>query len=301
MLFSTTELQVLAALADGQTLTQIGEDISMSHSSVSKVLRAVERKSGVRLLEHEGRRLKLTSSGVELAHSARAAVDELRAVDRTIEGLRRGSIGSIRLLTGATPSVALMPRLVARFLEQESAVTPILRIDRGDVWTRFAREGYDLAVGRGKPRTLSNAVTQWLLDDDITLFLPRRAENSAPPTWDDVRDQTLIGPFSSALYSAALEQLNRRGFRGQILEVDSYMAVMHLVELGAGVGLQYRLALTQELLSRRMVTVEGAELEGRVPYWLAIRSGARTAAIMDRLQKLLLEDVAATFGAQVGR
>src|SRR5262249_8941040 len=135
VLFSTTELQVLAALADGQTLTQIGEDISLSHSSVSKVLRALERKSGLRLLGHEGGRLRLTTSGMELAHSARAAVDDLRAVDRTVEALRKGSIGTVRILTGATPAVSLMPRLIARFLEIETAATPILRIERGDVWT----------------------------------------------------------------------------------------------------------------------------------------------------------------------
>jgi DNA-binding transcriptional LysR family regulator len=294
-LFSTTELQVLAALAEGQTLTQIGEDLYLSHSSISKVLRGAERKSGLRLLEHEGRRLKLTSSGVELALSARAAVDELAAVERTTEALRRGSLGSVRILTGATPAVSLMPRLIARFLQHEPAATPMLRIERGDVWARFAHEGYDLAVARGKPPGLGKAATRFLLDDEIVLFVPRQADDACAPTWDAMRDRTLIGPFSSPLFSSALEQLNRRGFRGHILEVDSYPAIMHMVELGAGVGLHYRLALTQELASQRIVAVSGTELSTRVPYWLAIRSGARAARMMDRLQELLLEDVAATF------
>jgi DNA-binding transcriptional LysR family regulator len=300
-LFSTTELQVLAALAEGLTLTQIGEDLALSHSSVSKLLRGVELKSGLRLLEHEGRRLKLTSSGIELAHTARAVVDELLDVDRTVNALREGTIGSVRILTGATPAVSLMPRLVARFLQAEPDARPILRIDRGDVWTRFAREGYDFAVGRGKPRRLATAQTRFLLDDDIVLFAPARHELGAPstraPTWADVRDQTLIGPFSSPLFSAALEQLNRRGFRGHTLEVDSYASVAHMVELGAGIGLHYRLALTHELACRRVVIVGGTELTARVPYWMAIRSGARTAGVIERLESLLLEDVAVTFGS----
>jgi DNA-binding transcriptional LysR family regulator len=296
VVFTTTELQVLAALAEGQTLTQIGEDIFLSHSSVSKVLRAAERKSGLQLVEHEGRRLKLTSSGVELANSARAAVDELRAVDRTIEALRKGSIGTVRILSGATPTVSLLPRLLARFLQLETAVTPIVRIERGDVWTRFAREGYDLGVGRGKPRSLSNATTRWLLDDELVLFVARAEGEDAPLTWEDVRDSTLIGPFSSPLFSQALEQLNRRGFRGHLVEAESYASVQHMVELGVGVGIQYRLALTQELVTNRIKVVTIPDFSARVPYWLAIRAGARSARMIDRLVALLLDEVAATFG-----
>jgi DNA-binding transcriptional LysR family regulator len=93
VLFSTTELQILAALAAGLTLAQIGEDLALSHSSISKALGAIERKSGLRLLEHTGRRLRLTSSGMDLAHSARAAVDELLDVERTVDALRKGTIG----------------------------------------------------------------------------------------------------------------------------------------------------------------------------------------------------------------
>jgi hypothetical protein len=72
-----------------------------------------------------------------------------------------------------------------------------------------------------------------------------------------------------------------------------------MVELGAGIGLQYRLALMQELASGRVVTVRAAELSARVPYWLAIRSGARTASIVERIEALLRDDVTATFGAQI--
>jgi len=296
VLFSTTELQVLSALAEGHTLMQIGEDLSLSHSSISKVLRAAERKTGLRLLEHEGRRLKLTTTGIELARAARAAVDELLGVDRTVDALRRGAIGRVRILTGPTPAVALMPRLVARLMQVEPEARPLLRIDRSDLWTRFAREGFDLAVGRGKPRGLTTATTRFLLDDELVLFMRSEPGRPSAPTWDEVKDQTVIAPFSSPLFSAALEELNRRGFRGHTLEVDSYASVAHMVELGAGVGLQYRLALMQELASQRVVMVSAAELSARVPYWMAIRSGARSAGIVERLEALLLEDVAATFG-----
>jgi DNA-binding transcriptional LysR family regulator len=296
VLFSTTELQILAALAEGLTLAQIGEDLALSHSSISKALRAIERKSGLALLEHAGRRLRLTSSGMDLAHSARAAVDELLDVDRTLDALRKGTIGNVRLLTGPTPAVSLMPRLVARFLKVEPGARLVLRIDRGDVWTRFGREGFDLAVGRGKPHVSTNATTRFLLDDEIVLYLPAEPQQTSDPTWEEVREQTLIGPFSSPLFRAALEQLNRRGFRGRTVEVDTYAAVARMVDVGAGVGVLYRLDLTHELANRSVVIVRGTELTARVPYWMAIRSGAREAGVVERLEALLLEDVAAMFG-----
>jgi DNA-binding transcriptional LysR family regulator len=299
--FTTTELQVLAALAEGHTLTQIGDEVELSHSTVSKVLRAAERKSKLRLLDREGRRLRLTNSGMELANSARAVIEELRSVDRTVEALQKGAAGTVRILTGANPAVSLMPRLIARFMALDTHATPIVRIDRGDVWTRFSREGYDLAVGRRKPPLANTVKTRWLFDDDLVLFVKKDPSRTQSPRWEDVLSRPLIGPFSSPLYATSLEQLKRLGYKGQSLEVESYATVHHLVELGAGVGMLSKLALIQELATERIELVEAPPLSGRVPYWLAIKEGARTDRLIHRLESLLMEDIAATFGEPAER
>ncbi len=46
-MFDTTELQVLVGLQSGKTLSEIGEELLLSHPSVSKALRAAEHKAGL--------------------------------------------------------------------------------------------------------------------------------------------------------------------------------------------------------------------------------------------------------------
>ena len=66
MLLSVSELQILAALAEGKTLVEIGRTMYMTHPAVSRALHIAERKTGLTLVERDGRRLRLTSSGAEL-------------------------------------------------------------------------------------------------------------------------------------------------------------------------------------------------------------------------------------------
>jgi DNA-binding transcriptional LysR family regulator len=296
-LFTTTELQILSCLADGQTLIEIGEEVSLSHATVSKMLRAMERKSQLRLFGRSGRRLRLTSNGQEIATSARAVVEELRAVSSTVDALREGAAGTVRILMGSTPSIALMPRLIVGLMELETRAVPVVRIERGDVWARFAAEGFDVAVARDKPQLPSSFKKRWLFDDDLVLFTKATPEGAPPLTRSQLLRSPIIGPLSSPLHGQAVAALREVGFRGHLMEVESYSAVDHLVQMGAGVGLLSRLSILQEMQMGRVEVVGGLKLPGRMPYWLAVGQTARNDALIQRVETLLLAEVASVFGS----
>src|ERR1700730_12739420 len=80
--FSLTELRVLAGLAQGMTVSQIGESLGMGHSSVSKAIHVAETRAGFELVEQHGRRIYLTSAGVVLAERAQRAVQSVDEINR---------------------------------------------------------------------------------------------------------------------------------------------------------------------------------------------------------------------------
>src|SRR5581483_6985148 len=117
MILSTTELQVLAGLGEGKTLTQIGDQMYLTHPSVSRALRSVEEKTGLQVVERDGRRLRLTAAGEELVASVQAAMARLRDIDETVENIRGGDAGVVRVLANTTPGSYLLPGVLAQFLD----------------------------------------------------------------------------------------------------------------------------------------------------------------------------------------
>jgi DNA-binding transcriptional LysR family regulator len=95
---SLLELQILVAQDDDKTLSQIARELYLKHPSISRALHSAERKTGVPLAEHVGRRLRLTSAGVELASHARNTLARYDDLDRMMEDLRDGQAGTVRML-----------------------------------------------------------------------------------------------------------------------------------------------------------------------------------------------------------
>src|SRR5215475_8122506 len=75
-------LDALVALATFGTASEAAIRLRITQSAVSKRLAALQAEVGVRLVEPDGRRLRLTAAGVELLERARPLVAELRALAR---------------------------------------------------------------------------------------------------------------------------------------------------------------------------------------------------------------------------
>jgi LysR family transcriptional regulator, low CO2-responsive transcriptional regulator len=117
MLFTATDLRILARLNDGLTQAEVGAELRLEQASISRILHAAERRSGLQLLQPDGRRVRLTSVGRELAEMGERALRHLRGLDRFAESLRAGRAGSVRIIASSTPGSYLLPGIVARFLQ----------------------------------------------------------------------------------------------------------------------------------------------------------------------------------------
>ncbi|WP_255308029.1 LysR family transcriptional regulator [Streptomyces marincola] len=123
-------LQLLDAFGRLGTVRAVAAELSMSPSSVSQQLAALEAETRTHLLERTGRRLVLTPAGLLLAERARDLLEQMDAIEGELDELRTRPVGRLRvacfasgvvplLVRSATALATAHPRLELELLELE--------------------------------------------------------------------------------------------------------------------------------------------------------------------------------------
>jgi LysR family transcriptional regulator, low CO2-responsive transcriptional regulator len=239
MLFTITELQILVGLAEGHTQAEIGAHLHLDQPTISKLLRAAERKVGLPLAEQRGRRLRLTPVGAEVAHGAAAVIAQLRGLEHLVASLQSGSSGPVQIVATSTPGAYVLPPVIGEF----QRAFPKARVDlqivpAQHIWETLADTSYEFAVGpqMNHPDDLE---VEPLYEDPIVLFVAPSCELAGRRRvrWSDLTPWPLIGSFAAVNWTHLFQELDRRGVtRLERISLRSVEGVKRLVAAGAGVG-----------------------------------------------------------------
>ena len=110
-MYQSHRLRILQELALRGTLAAVAEALSYSPSTISHQLAQLEKEAGVRLLEPDGRRVRLTPQGEALAAHARRMLDleeEIEQELKTRPGRTTGSAPSAYGRKDGRPAAAAM-------------------------------------------------------------------------------------------------------------------------------------------------------------------------------------------------
>lgn len=147
---SIDDFALFARVAELRNLSAVAREREVPPSQVSRALARIERLCGARLVHRTTHGLSLSDEGESLAvHGA-----QLLAVAHDLEGAldeRRGDpSGMVRLATSPVLASHLLPAL-APLLDRH----PRLRVEiaADDRLVDMAREGIDVAIRTGEPRT----------------------------------------------------------------------------------------------------------------------------------------------------
>jgi DNA-binding transcriptional LysR family regulator len=294
MLFDPVDLELLVRLDDGQTQADIGSALHIDQSAVSKLLRGAEARSGLQLLEREGRRLTLSSAGRELARKGAIALRQLRALDDYAAALRAGRAGSVRVLASSTPGSYLLPAPIARFMR----ALPNSRVELDvtamtGLWSAFAAGTHDFAVA---PRMVyaGEVDAEPFCRDPIVLFAapdsPIAVGGASDPA--ALADQTLVAKFAESYWNQVYRDLGRRGyaFSGTI-DLRSSEAVKRTVECGIGVGMLFLSAVRREFEDGSLVRLPMSDPSFEQSYCILQRPGS----VPTPLARRLIDFLRATF------
>ena len=286
MPFTVIELEILAGLRDGKTLTEIAAAVYLGQPAITRALQALRRKAGVPLVEHRGRRVYLTPVGLDIAQSAQEVLLRHHHLDRQLDDLRAGSGGPLNLIATTTPSGFILPPVVGEFLRRYPSIRVNLRTaPPEEIWDIFEAERYDLGVG---PPLLANGpwTAEQLYEDEVTFFVAPDSPlaHGAAVDWEDLERETLIGPFSAPYWDKVVEA-RLRGIRR--IDVRPADAVKLLVESGGGVGMLLGAAVRRELAEGRLARLHIQGFAGTQPFWLVRRSTAFALPVVEQFDVLL--------------
>ena len=116
-------LELLRELRDRGTITAVAAAGFRSPSAVSQQLRTAERSLGVRLVEPDGRRLRLTSAGRLLADGAVEVAELLARLQRDLDELHHRPAGEVSITGLPSATEALIPPLLQRLSASDITIT----------------------------------------------------------------------------------------------------------------------------------------------------------------------------------
>src|SRR4029077_2055204 len=110
------------AVSETEHVSRAAASLFLTQGAVTQQLRHFEQALGLRLLERDGRGIRLTDAGRRLAVTCRAALRAMEVLEETAHSMRELEAGSLDL--GASPTCAsyYLPTRLAGFAQRYPAV-----------------------------------------------------------------------------------------------------------------------------------------------------------------------------------
>lgn len=239
MEFSSRQLRAFHLVARHRSFARAAEELLITPSGLSVLIRELERQLGFRLFDRTTRQVTLTTFGSELISVTEPNLGRLDAAMSRIEHSAKGRERWISV--GTTPWFAanVLPSAIRQFRERR----PDLRIRLFDGWLDEIQQRVQygkLDMGVGIFKNSSEVRRSPFFHFALMAVFPDQgaAINSAPTRWSSLSGQRLISLTKDYPHQLAIDkQLAKAGVvcsRGQIVKLlETQIA---LVEANEGIA-----------------------------------------------------------------
>jgi len=252
LVLNVSRLRVLRELAHRGSITAVAEALWLTPSAVSQQLAALERETGVQLVERAGRGVRLTNAGSVLAEHSERVFEALDEAASALHALQVEPAGRLRVASFPSVVRLVLPPVMARLRER----FPALRLEVEGLEAEQSLEA--LRLGHADVAVI----------DDLTWSAQRRHDGlrrtelfgtplvvafaaggawAARETvgWSDLHDVPQVSEPRTSAFARSIEDVCRRaGFEPQIdARVHDAGAMLALVEAGGMVAVLPELAV----------------------------------------------------------
>jgi len=208
---SMVGLRVMREIAERGSFTGAAEALGYTQSAVSRQVAALETEARAQLFERHPGGVQLTAAGRVLLRHAAAALDELDAAARELDG-RPAEGGRVRLGAFTSAGAVLVPRALAALRRSHPGIDVATREATTPVLVRALRAGtLDLVVVASVPpfrapdAELPRLTLETLSERSLLVAVPAasrlaqdsvRVEDLRGQTWiasPSIGDETLLG------------------------------------------------------------------------------------------------------------
>ncbi|GAA1949509.1 LysR family transcriptional regulator [Agromyces allii] len=291
-------LSVFRAVVQTGSINQAAARLGYTASAVSQHVSALQRETGLTLVERRGRGIVATAAGVAVADRAGRVLDHLADFDGVVDDLRTGRTGTIRIGTFSSANRAWMPQVVAALAlefpqlrleltmielrgqltgdpDLELYVAESVRGDRDPAAAEGSGDAYDLEDLRVEGYVVVVNTTHPLASQpDVALA------ELADDAWID--NDHSRGPCREIVMSAAA----RAGFAPRFrIQAPDYASAFDYVQHGVGVTVLPRLGAIALPPATVMIPIRDAAARRRI--MLRVKRAMRTNPAVVRASALL--------------
>jgi DNA-binding transcriptional LysR family regulator len=236
-----SDLTALAAIAAHRSFRKAADELGLSPSTLSHMMRVLEQNIGVRLLNRTTRSVSTTEAGERLVTRLQPVLRDLDTALQEVDAFRSRPSGTLRINTSEIAARTLLATVVPTFLARHPEMALDLVTDGRLI--DIVAEGFDAGIRLGEAVPQDMVAVRF---GGETRFLavasPAYLEHRAPPqTPDDLKDHACIRfrlP-SGKLYRWEFEKHGQE----MAIDVPGVLTLDHLglmVEAAAGhLGIAY--------------------------------------------------------------
>lgn len=242
-------IEALAALEQCKTISEAATRLRLTQSAVSKRIQALQKTMGFRIVEPDGRRLKLTSEAVNLVERARPLLADLRSLARSVPS---EGVSTLSLVLADSIAASWGPQVVAEALRGLTDLKVELHAHRTVLLIESVRLGrYHIGLSTDAPAA-KDLIHHPVIAEPFALVRSGYAAKS-------VKGAPFIVIEPSSGTWRAIEPLLERHhpelLARRIVPVESFSAALQMIKAGFGDGLA-PLGLVKEMrLERRAFRV----------------------------------------------
>ena len=252
-MLDSRRLHMFSTVVATGSMTAAANHLGYTASAVSQSVAALEKETGVVLLEKAGRGIRPTQAGLVLASHAEVVVSALREAEAAMKALAAGEAGRLRLAAFSTAGAALVPRAMARFRTAHPAVELDLTVAEDDEAIAALRAGHIdvavIAIDGGALESVDDDLERTqILIDPYRAILPRDHHLSGRRTVAlcDLAGDPWVATASARCNARAVitTACTDAGFEPRFaIEAEEFSTVVGFVGAGLGVALVPLLAL----------------------------------------------------------
>jgi DNA-binding transcriptional LysR family regulator len=251
---SLDQLQAFADVIELGSFSAAAARLNLTQPAVSQQVRQLEARLGVRLIERVGRRATPTAAGRDLLQHARAIDAAVAAAREAMAAHAGGTVGRVRLATGATACLYLLPAMLralrSRFPSLEIVVSTG---NTPDILKSLEDNAIDVAfVTLPAPGRMFQVTP--VLDDELVAIFPadrREVPRSVTPAALAQLPLVLYEPRGNSRRLVDDWFLRAGLSLKPVMELGSTEAIKELVGAGLGCGVLPRLAVPKATAGRQ--------------------------------------------------
>jgi DNA-binding transcriptional LysR family regulator len=256
---SLAETTAFVAVVELKSFTKAAKQLALSPPRVSEMVRNLEDRLGVRLVERTTRSVAPTAAGERLLARLRPALDEYQAALESTNEFRGKPSGTLRLTAPQPVADFFLASAIPRFLAQYPEIS--LDLSVSDTLTDIVAERFDAGIRLGE--RIERDMIAVRVTDELSLVVAGSPayfeQRGKPKTPDDLVGHDCVRiRFSSGTYVPWRFRVKRRDLEVHVegrLGVNSVAVARQAAIEGLALVQTPPIVIAGDLAARRLVTV----------------------------------------------